>query len=231
MEGKAKSKKRGLSRQEAYNIYSDLQQSVINLLKRDVPDSQGEQVVTQRSSEDHWLRGMLVLIGILALTRGCLAIFGLTGVLEVLPAEAKTNHISAAVALKARDRAEAELFEDLDQARAELDKRRVLLEDRQAVLADQEEKLAVRLAELRQLTSELRVARQANAVERDTQLEQLANVYVSMQPSEAARLLQELDTMIALDLIKKMPEKRIGQLLSMMEPKKALIMTRMLTGS
>lgn len=229
MEGKTKGKKRGMSREEAMNIYSDLQQSVINVLKRDLPEKEEGEVLKPKP-QDSWLRGMLGVIGVLALVRGTLAGLGLVGILEISPAHARAVSPLPTGTVSAEVRAQRELFDDLERARAMLEKRRVQFEDTERELELKEEKLAVRLAELRQLTAELRTKRKANQAERDSQLEQLANVYVSMKPNEAARLLQELDTMIALDLIKKMPEKRIGQLLSLMDPEKALVMTRMLTG-
>lgn len=230
MEEKTKGKKRGMSREEAMNIYSDLQQSVINVLKRDLPENE-EGPVLKPKPQDSWLRGMLGVIGVLALARGTLAGLGLIGILEISPAHARSALPPPVTMVGAETRAQRELFDDLERARAMLEKRRVQFEDKERELELKEEKLAVRLAELRQLTAELRTKRKANQAERDSQLEQLANVYVSMKPNEAARLLQELDTMIALDLIKNMPEKRIGQLLSLMDPEKALVMTRMLTGT
>ena len=57
----------------------------------------------------------------------------------------------------------------------------------------------------------------------------LANVYGSMNPQEAATLIEKLDSQIALGLITRMPEKRIGQILALMSPEKALTMTKMLS--
>ena len=51
-----------------------------------------------------------------------------------------------------------------------------------------------------------------------------------MNPQEAAQLIEQLDVTIALGLIEKMPEKRIGQILATMKPEKALALTKLLSG-
>ncbi len=51
-----------------------------------------------------------------------------------------------------------------------------------------------------------------------------------MNPKEASLLIEQLDITIALGLLERMPEKRIGQILSLMSPDRALTITRMLSG-
>jgi flagellar motility protein MotE (MotC chaperone) len=51
-----------------------------------------------------------------------------------------------------------------------------------------------------------------------------------MNPAEAAALLEQLDTPIALELLGRMPGKRIGQILALMTSERALTLTRMLSG-
>jgi flagellar motility protein MotE (MotC chaperone) len=75
----------------------------------------------------------------------------------------------------------------------------------------------------------LRVNREKDEKKRSDKLDQLANVYGSMNPPEAAALMEQLDVTIALELIQKMPEKRIAQILALMTPNKALTITRMLS--
>ena len=60
------------------------------------------------------------------------------------------------------------------------------------------------------------------------QVEQLAKIYSAMSPEESAKLMEELDITIALDLMSKMSEKRIGLILSLMDKEKALKMSKML---
>jgi flagellar motility protein MotE (MotC chaperone) len=81
------------------------------------------------------------------------------------------------------------------------------------------------------MTTALKLDRDKSDKKRNTQIEQLANVYGSMDPKEAASLIEQLDITIALNLLQKMPEKRIAQILALMNPERALGITRMLSGA
>ncbi len=87
----------------------------------------------------------------------------------------------------------------------------------------------MRLSELKELTERLKLDREKGDKQRNTQLDQLANVYGSMNPPEAAHLLEQLDIQVALSLIERMPEKRIGQILSLMNASRALELTNLLS--
>jgi flagellar motility protein MotE (MotC chaperone) len=50
-----------------------------------------------------------------------------------------------------------------------------------------------------------------------------------MNPPEAAHLLEQLDIQVCLTLIQRMPEKRIGQILALMNPQRALELTNLLS--
>lgn len=124
---------------------------------------------------------------------------------------------------------EVRLLTSLDTRRSELEERNKRLDEREADLKKRDSEFAIRMAEIRELTDKLKVDRERNDKKRETQLGQLANVYGSMNPQEAATLMEKLDSQIALALITRMPEKRIGQILALMSPDKALTMTKMLS--
>jgi flagellar motility protein MotE (MotC chaperone) len=127
-------------------------------------------------------------------------------------------------------REEVKILTALDARRAELEDRRQKLDERMRELDVRDREFVARLTELRELNNRLGAERDRNQRKRNTQLEQLANVYGSMNPQEAAQLIEQLDVTIALGLIEKMPEKRIGQILATMSPEKALALTRLLSG-
>ena len=118
----------------------------------------------------------------------------------------------------------------LDARRASLEERNRRLDERAKDLDRRDAEYVARLTELRDLTQRLKVDREKNDKKRDGQLDQLANVYGSMNPQEAASLIDQLDITIALPLLQRMPEKRMAQVLSMMAPERALSMTRVLSG-
>lgn len=124
---------------------------------------------------------------------------------------------------------EAKVLTSLDARRVELEERSARIEKREDEFNTRERELAVRLTELKDLSERLKLEREKGEKQRDTQLEQLANVYGSMNPPEAANLLEQLDIHVCLSLIEKMPEKRMGQILALMNPQRALELTNLLS--
>lgn len=126
---------------------------------------------------------------------------------------------------------EVRLLKELDSRRVELEKRSQQIDQREVELKRRDREFAARLTEMRELTQRLQLERKKVERKRDDQLGQLANVYGSMNPKEAAALIEQLDVSIARKLIERMPEKRIGQILSMMSPDRALTITKMLSST
>ncbi len=122
------------------------------------------------------------------------------------------------------------LLKTLDARRAELEDRRKVLDKREGEANNRDKEFAIKLAELREHTQLLKNAREADGKKKVAQLDQLSNVYGSMDPKEAAILIEQLDDAIAIELLNRMPEKRIGQILALMNKEKALTMTKMLSG-
>lgn len=124
---------------------------------------------------------------------------------------------------------EVKVLTALDARRVELDERGSRVEKREEEFNARERELAVRLTELKDLSERLKLEREKGDKQRDSQLEQLANVYGSMNPPEAAHLLEQLDINVSLSLIERMPEKRMGQILALMNPQRALELTNLLS--
>lgn len=124
---------------------------------------------------------------------------------------------------------EAKILTALDSRRVEIEDRSSRLEQREAEFVTKERELAVRLTELKELSERLKLERDKGSKNKSAQLDQLANVYGSMNPPEAAHLLEQLDIQVSLSLIERMPEKRMGQILSLMNPQRALELTNLLS--
>lgn len=121
------------------------------------------------------------------------------------------------------------VLKQLDARRVELQEKDASIDKQMRELELKEQEFVVRLTELRELTEQLKVSREKSQERRNGQLEQLSNVYGSMAPNESAQLIEQLDVSIALSLLERMPEKRIGQILSLMSAERALTITRMLS--
>lgn len=124
---------------------------------------------------------------------------------------------------------EQELLSKLDARRVELENRRSLLDSREAELKRQMAMVTEKLAELRSLTSRMGEKRVRRDQRYEARMEQLANVYGSMAPVEAAPLIARLDDDIALALLQRFPGKRMGQVLSAMNSERAIELTLLLT--
>ena len=125
--------------------------------------------------------------------------------------------------------AEKQVLTELDARRVELEKRRQALDQREEDIKNEAQALAERLAELKTLGTRMSQVRHERDNQYEARLEQLANVYGSMVPNEAAPLVNKLDEDTALALLKRMPGKRMGQILSLMEPGRAVDLTRILS--
>lgn len=128
------------------------------------------------------------------------------------------------------DSEEVQVLKTLDSRRAELEERGKKIDARNDELNQKEIAFTARLTELRELTEKLKLERDKDDKRKNGQLDQLANVYGAMSPQEAAQLIEQLDETIALQLIQRMPEKRVGQILALMTPQRALSITRSLSG-
>jgi len=121
------------------------------------------------------------------------------------------------------------ILKSLDERRVDLEERSKKLEEREDDIERRDREFAGRLTQLRELTEKLKMDRAKSEKKRSSQLDQLAAVYGSMNPQEAAQLLEQLDVTISLSLIERMPEKRIGQILALMSAERALVLTQMLS--
>lgn len=136
----------------------------------------------------------------------------------------------AVVDLETISREERQILTALDARRVALEERSRRLDEREASLEQKDREFVTKLSELRDLTGQLRVDHDKNQRQRNDQLIQLSKVYSSMNPTEAAPLIEQLDITIALALLERMSEKRVAQILALMNNERALMITKMLSG-
>ena len=240
-----KPKKTGLTREQAAELYRDLQQSMSTLRKRaaagEVPQPPKGDAAPQTfpMTAPHPLPvpgrvghvAALTFVITLACSRAVLSGLEAWGIGGVETAQASLMQQMQMEAVGQNSQERSEILSALDNRRVELEKRKKALAEKEDDIARREREFAAKLVELRSLTERLKLEREKNEKKRGAQLDQLANVYGSMNPQEAAQLIQQLDVTIALALIQRMPEKRIGQILALMDREKALSLTQMLTAT
>jgi flagellar motility protein MotE (MotC chaperone) len=187
----------------------------------------------------------LLVLAFLGCAKITLSAIEVVGIDRVEDAQAAVNRVSMGVQMSRdqqlnsgiRDsqskerwtKEEAKILTALDARRVELEERGGRLEKREGEFAAKERELAIRLTELKEISEKLKIEREKGDKQRNTQLDQLANVYGSMNPPEAAHLLEQLDIQVALSLVERMPEKRMAQILALMNAQRALELTNLLT--
>ncbi len=180
-------------------------------------------------------RGTMTALGfICALGVLKLALSGIeaSGLFDVHPAmAAMATEQSKSTFGPGYSREEVRVLQSLDARRMELDAQAKKLDAKTRELEVRDREFTIRSSQLKDLADRLKTDREKTEKKRDVQVEQLANVYSSMGAQEAAQLLEQLDVAIALPLIERMPEKKIGQILGLMGRERALMLTRMLSTS
>jgi flagellar motility protein MotE (MotC chaperone) len=177
-------------------------------------------------------RSAILLVLLCAGFKLTLSLMEFSGVFEVKEANASLN-TQAIMAYQNRpkfSKDEVAILKSLDARRVELEKRKEKLEVEENRFKKMDREYAARLTELRTINQKLKEDRAKSNRQQDAKLDQLANVYGSMNPKNAAELIEQLDIEIAKRLIERMPEKRMAQILAMMSPDRALTITRMLSG-
>ena len=126
--------------------------------------------------------------------------------------------------------AEVEILQNLSRRREELDSREQGIAAREALLAAAEKRIESRIGELKALEAKLTALADQRGEEEEKRLRGLVKVYESMKPADAARIFQELDMPVLLDVAERMKEAKLGPILAQMNPQKARAMTVELAG-
>lgn len=126
--------------------------------------------------------------------------------------------------------AEIEVLQNLSRRREELDQREQGITAREALLTAAEKRIEGRIGELKVLEAKLTALADKREEEEEKRLRGLVKVYESMKPADAARIFQELDMPVLLDVAERMKEAKLGPILAQMNPQKARAMTVELAG-
>lgn len=255
-------KKQTMSREEAIELYNDLQKSMTAIMQGNAPAKavkpkssffkaaanayQGKAVQpqpqvaqapfaksTHNDGKDRGVMAAITFLLLCALVKLGVGVVDYIGIFEPATAQAvmQTSSLASlpkpATGLTAED---IKILTQLDAKRVALEERSSRLDQRESELQSKDKEFVVKLAQIRELTEKLRVEREKDQKKDFAQLDQLANIYGAMAPQESARLIEQLDVTIALPLLQRMPEKRMGQILPLMSPERALVITKLLSG-
>ena len=117
--------------------------------------------------------------------------------------------------------AEIEVLQSLAKRRDELDARARDLQLRENVLKATEKRIDGKIVELKALEEKIQQYLQQHDEQGEQQLKSLVKVYENMKPKDAARIFEQLDLDILLDVAERMREAKMAPILANMDPGKA----------
>lgn len=118
-----------------------------------------------------------------------------------------------------------ELLQHYADRRAEIERRTKEVEQREALLAAAEKRIDQKLQELEKVRGEIQKLLRTGDQRQSEQLDSLVKIYETMKPKEAARIFEELEMPVLLDVITRMKETKTAPVLAAMDPSKAKAIT------
>lgn len=116
---------------------------------------------------------------------------------------------------------EIDALEDLSKRREEIDRRQAELEQREAILQAAERRIQQQVDELKGLQTAVQSAIAKYDEQEQTRRQSLVRMFQNMKPTEAARIFEQMELAILLELVEAMNERRAAPILAQMNPIRA----------
>lgn len=117
--------------------------------------------------------------------------------------------------------AERQLLEDLRARRLTLDAREQELATREAVLTAAERRLAARVDELSAMQARLEQLDRTAREREEANWTNLVRIYENMRPRDAARIFDELEMPVLIEVVARMKQRAVAPILAGMQPDRA----------
>jgi flagellar motility protein MotE (MotC chaperone) len=121
--------------------------------------------------------------------------------------------------------AEIGVLQRLSGRREALEQRSRQMAMREKILQATENRIDNKIGELKKLEGRIKGLLLEHDKEAEEQIKSLVKVYENMKPKEAARIFEELEMDILLDVTERMKEVKMAKVLAAMDPKKAKTLT------
>jgi flagellar motility protein MotE (MotC chaperone) len=121
--------------------------------------------------------------------------------------------------------AEIDVLQHLSERRTELDKRAAGLRDQEVLMQAAEKRIEERIAKLQALEQSIDGSAQKQDEEDDARVKSLVHIYEAMKPAEAARIFEQLEMPVLLNVVEHMRETKAAPVLAAMDPTKAKAVT------
>lgn len=122
-------------------------------------------------------------------------------------------------------RAEIEMLQSLMERRETLDLRARELDIRGNLLSAAELRIDEKIVQLKSIEATIQELLARHDDQEEKKLRSLVRIYESMKPKQAARIFEELDIDILIDVAERMNERKFAPILAQMNPKRAKTVT------
>lgn len=125
---------------------------------------------------------------------------------------------------------ELSIFKKLNERKNELDLREAELNRLEEELQSQRSELEHKLKQLEKMRNQISKTLEERVKSDQEKIDKLIQVYSSMKPQQAAKVIETLVEDLAVEVLDKMKKKSAAEILNMMDAKKARRLSELLTG-
>jgi flagellar motility protein MotE (MotC chaperone) len=123
---------------------------------------------------------------------------------------------------------EVEVLQSLGQRRSELDARAADMDTQSALLDATQKRVDDRLAELKRVEASVSALLAKADDAQNAQADAMVIVYTKMKPKDAARIFDDLDEDVLVDVAARMKQATLAEIMGAMSPEKARRLTKLL---
>jgi flagellar motility protein MotE (MotC chaperone) len=116
---------------------------------------------------------------------------------------------------------EVDVLQQLAKRREELDLRARQLDEREVLIQAAEQRMEQKMAELTALQTTVEDLLKQRSEEEEAELKSLVKMYENMKPKAAARVFEEMDMDVLLDVMDRMSERKAAPILALVTPTRA----------
>jgi flagellar motility protein MotE (MotC chaperone) len=121
------------------------------------------------------------------------------------------------------------VLRSLSERRKALDEREAGISTREAAAAAAEQRLQDQIGQLKSVESEVQTLLAAMTAQSDKRMTDLVKTYEAMKPKDAAKIFDGMEDKLLIDIAKTMKPASLAAVMSLMQPKRAETLTRMLS--
>ena len=120
---------------------------------------------------------------------------------------------------------ELDILQKLADRHTELNRRSRQLDTREKLLQATENRIESKIVDLKQIQDTISKLLKTHDKEKEAKMQSVVKIYEKMKPKDAARIFEELELPILLDVVERMREAKTASIIAKMTPAKAKAVT------